>query len=133
MFTFQALKIGQRIPISIQLFDGATDKFVKASIIKADGSAISGSPFNVPHVSGGLYSLNTQSMPNTEYISVQYKIYNDDEFTVPSEDHSDTLDVFSLAETPSGFDNISGIVSDDLIINGYVESNTLIGTVEECI
>jgi hypothetical protein len=132
MFTFQALKLGQRIPIAMQLFDSATNKYVRATISKADGSALSGSPFNVPHEANGLYKLNTQDMPNTPFITVQYKVFDDAGFTTPSADHADGLDVFSLAESLAEQAQISGVVSDEALLAGSLESNTLIGTIEEC-
>lgn len=132
MFTYRALRVGQTVPIALQLFDGATNKYVKATVTKADGTAISGSPFSVPHETGGLYKLNSQVMPSTEFLTVQYKVYDDAGFTTPSTDHGDALDVFSKAEDFADQSQLSGLISQDIVLSGIMESNTLVGTVEEC-
>lgn len=116
------IKVGQPIPISLQLFDGATDKFVRAVVRNSSGSAISGSPFALTHVAGGQYSNLSVLMPDTKFVTVQYKVYTDSGFTTASATHADALETFERDSD-----------TDCAPLVGIVESiSPPIGVVEEC-
>lgn len=128
------LKPNDIIPLVLQLFDNATNKFVRAVVRDSDDAAISGSPFSLAHEADGLYTNKTAVMPNKAFVSVQYLIYDDAGFTTLSSTHSSVAIEIPLQSDIAALSNsITGIVFDESIINGYVESNTLVGTVEECI
>lgn len=72
------LNPGYPIYISHQLFNGATDKYVKAHVYDATGTEVSGSPVTLSHVARGLYVDNgTLSAPAALPIRVQCLVYSD--------------------------------------------------------
>ncbi len=93
------IRVGDQIPIQVQLFDGATGKFPRAVVRDAAGATISGSPFSLTHVALGQYSNTAAVMPSTAYVTVQIAVYNDAGFTALSADHEITLDQFDLDES----------------------------------
>jgi len=93
------IRIGDQIPIQIQLFDGATGKFPRAVVQDAASATISGSPFSLTHVALGQYSNAAAVMPSTAFVTVQIAVYNDAGFTTLSADHEITLDQFDLDES----------------------------------
>ncbi len=128
------LKVGDQIPVSLQLFDGATDKFVRAVIRDSAGSTISGSPFSVPHVSGGQYSNTAALMPSSAFVTVQFKVYTDSGFTTLDDSYEDDLDIFQLDDSRiEGEAELIGVVEDQEPLAGVVDDVVpLIGSVEEC-
>lgn len=93
------IRVGDQIPIQVQLFDGATGKFPRAVVRDAAGATISGSPFSLTHVATGQYSNAAAVMPSTAFVTVQIAVYNDAGFTTLSSDHEITLDEFDLDES----------------------------------
>ncbi len=125
-------RVNEKIPLKLQLFDGNESKYVLANIYNADGFEIEGSPFSVPHFSRGLYARSDVLMPNTEYITVQYRVYNDAMFTSRSPHHADALDIFFREETdPVLLEKLNQIISllESLIIGGIASKNIIKGDV----
>lgn len=89
-------KAGESIPLSLQLFDGNTSKFVSAIVIDSTGTPLAGSPVLLTHKSDGRYEDGSLLMPTVAFVTVTYKVYNDLLLTDPSLDHSDGDDVFQL-------------------------------------
>lgn len=111
--------VGDPIPLSVQLHDGATGKFVRARVYDPAGAEITGSPISVPHVAGGLYKVNTLVMPDETHVVAQYKVYDDAPFTTPSSVHGDASDIFERTELGGGgagtavtSDFITAVISD---------------------
>lgn len=93
------IKVGDQVPLCIQLQDGAVDQHVRAVITDDTGSAVAGSPVTLPHLSNGLYKSDLFLMPNFQYIRVQYLIYTDSGFTVLSTTEGIGLDVVNRGGT----------------------------------
>lgn len=89
-------KIGDTIPVSVQLFDNDTTKFVNVLVRDATGAHLTGSPKTIAHIGGGLYEDTTFLMPNTSHVSVVYKIYDDVGLTTPSAIHGSSNDIIPL-------------------------------------
>lgn len=118
--------IGATLNLNLQLFDGATNKFVRATLRDASGASL-GSPVAMPHVGLGLYSDDSQVMPNTAEVTATYKVFDDAGFTTPSADHSDALDVFALTEATALVSNV------DLELVAVIESDNIItASLEDC-
>lgn len=66
------LKLGQLIPIVLQVFDGRSDLNVWALIINDIGLVLK--KVAMFHAENGLYLNNTEVMPLTTFITVQYQI-----------------------------------------------------------
>ena len=88
------IPLGSPIPLSVLLFDKAIDKFVQAVIIDETGAQIAGSPVAVPHVITGLYEFNGLVMPDVEYVTAIFTVYNDALFTSPSQIHCPSAEQF---------------------------------------
>lgn len=92
-------KYGQPILLNVQLDDGATDKFVRATLRDADGNTLPESPVQLSHVANGLYTDESVSMPDTQQVTAQYEVFLDSGFTQPA-NYPLGLDTFPLEETP---------------------------------
>lgn len=130
------IKVGDKIPLVLQLFDNATTKFVRAVIRDATDAPISGSPFTLAHEANGLYTNNAAVMPDTPFVSVQYLVYDDAGFTTLSEDHSSVgVEIPRLecgVEILNGGE-VTGVVQSEPQIIGVVEaSSDVTATVCEC-
>ena len=85
---------GNPIPLSVLLFDLATDKFVQAVIVDETGSQIAGSPVAISHVLTGLYEFNGLVMPDVDYVTAIFTVYDDALFTIPSQIHCPSAEQF---------------------------------------
>lgn len=92
-----SVRVGAKLPVALQLPDGATDKYVRAWAYGADGTLVQG-PVNLGHVATGLYLTREVSMPDQEFVAVQYRVYEDSAYQSLSVDHGETLDVISREE-----------------------------------
>ena len=93
----QQIRVGDSVPLSLQLFDSDETKFVRAIVRDQTGAAVAGSPQSMPHQTDGRYENFDLLMPaNTSVLLVSYQVFNDSGFTTKSPDHSDTADDFGL-------------------------------------
>jgi len=90
------IRVGDQIPIWLQLFDGVTTKFPRAVVRNAAGTAISGSPFDLTHVADGLYSNSSAVMPSTPFVTVQYLVFNEVGRTTMDNNYSDEIEIKEL-------------------------------------
>jgi hypothetical protein len=89
--------VGEVLPLSYQLLDGDTTKFVRVALTDEAGTPLAGSPFAMPHLALGKYSSSAVVMPaGVDYIEATYEPFNDAPFTVPDPDHLFGTDVFRL-------------------------------------
>lgn len=95
-------KLNEAIPLSFQFHDGSSSKYVRA-VVKNDAQvAISGSPFNLTHVSGGKYVNDTGAlMPSTTYVTVDYAVYDDSGYSVASTDYEGASETFEFLDSPT--------------------------------
>lgn len=97
------LLVGDFVPAYYQLFNYDPTKFVQA-VIRDDGNNIV-STLNLSQAGGlGLYYNNSSQMPNTDFLNVQYLVYDDSGHTVLSDSQGEGLDSFNLnpeSSTPS--------------------------------
>ena len=114
-------KSGEALNLSLQLFDGATDKYPRARVFKTDGTELSGSPVNLSHVGGGLYVNSDLTMPSVFSVYAQYKVYNDSGHTTISSDHSDSEERFDIVDNsgesgpcPNSVEVIAEIAENDI-------------------
>lgn len=126
-------KLGDPIRLNLQLYDGATNKYVRAYLTDQAGNALAGSPVNLTHISNGLYKDSSINMPNALEVVAQYKVFDNAGYSVASAQHADAIDTFLLeiVESNSGV-VVQGIVSQSPTIQGIVTQNTITGKVLEC-
>ena len=98
-----SVRVGDKLPVALQLPDGAPNKFVRAWTYGSNGELVSG-PTPLNHIAAGLYVTNTLTMPNSEFVAIQYRVYEDAAYTTLSSDYGDAVDTVSRT-------NLSGIVT----------------------
>ena len=78
------IKLGDPLPLFLQLGDAETNLFPRAEVRDATGAAVVGSPFALTHVASGMYK-NTSYTPTVagNYFAV-YTVYTDAGFTTLS-------------------------------------------------
>ena len=100
------MKAGDFLPLVLQLGNGATGKFPQAYVRDAAGALITGAPFDLPHISLGLYRLLTVQMPDTPHVTVQYIVYSDAGHTVIDPAHSSTVTIIQRDGSPDATESI---------------------------
>lgn len=101
-FLSTAPAVGDAVPLYLQLYDNATDKFVRTTVRDATGAQITGSPVDLTHVALGLYQSLALVMPATKFVTVQYIVYDDSGYTVISSSEGAGSDTFLYASTQGG-------------------------------
>ncbi len=96
-------RLGDDIPMKLQLDGEETNKYVRATVRDQGGTQISGSPFNLAHVAAGLYQKTDVAMPNTKSVTVEHRVYSDSGYTTRDTTYSGVyLDKFELNAEPYG-------------------------------
>ena len=136
------VKVNTPIPLTLQLWDGATDKYPQAEIRDSGGSLALGSPIDLPHVGSGLYRDLTKSLASAQIISVTFVTYDDAGHTIESPIHQrSTIDFEILPEvigpdTPvftEGQKEITGIIPGYTRVIGLLQNRTILGKVSSSI
>lgn len=141
---------GEILHLTLQLFDGAFDMFVRASLFDSLGNPLPGTPVGLTHVELGCYVNDTLKMPFTPEVRVVYEVFVDAGYTLHSQLHCDAVDTFKLqtldlasdldgtietsetAGTVDGSDTLGGSIFGDIVIPGSIEDDvTLVGEIED--
>lgn len=88
------------IKLDVTLWDGAVDKYVKATI-KADGIATGYSPVALVHIGQGQYYMEAVDiiMPeDVAHLSIVYEIFTNNIYTIKSNQHSTVSEHYLPAE-----------------------------------
>jgi len=99
-------KIGDPIDLAMLMHDGASDKHVRAHIYRDDNSELSGSPVSLSHISGGFYSSNSAVWPNSLYLNLVYKVFEDAGFTVVASDRLPGTETVYLEQSAQDIENL---------------------------
>lgn len=105
------LKINDPIPATLQLFDNDETMHVRAIVRAADKTVLG--TVTLSHIADGLYANTDLVTPATSFVSIQYEVFEDAGFTVPSELHSTALDVFGVNASPFTLAQIADRVWDE--------------------
>ena len=116
-------QIADPIPLSLQLSEGETNRYARAKVFAPDGSEISGSPFNLTHVSNGLYQTEQARMPDELFVVALYQVFTDSGYTTPDTNYAFLTETFEktvLATAPAAeiVTDITGAVSEENEILG---------------
>lgn len=134
---------GDPIPLSCQLFDGATNKYIQATVLDPDGIAITGSPVTLTHQGGGKYTDDSLTMPtDKDFVDATFKVYDDAALTVLSDQHSDSTEIYQLAvpvaELIEVLDKIKEILENGVIARGifsdlvaHVDDDSIVAHITE--
>lgn len=132
------MQVGDKIPLSLVLWDGNPFKHVKA-IIRDGEEEISGSPIKVPYNSFGNYFYKSSDLlvpDGSKIITVEYIVYDDLSMTIESSLYERAHDIYEIIPIPSQseindkLDSLINIVTshglNDRLI-GYVSDDNLTG------
>jgi hypothetical protein len=114
------------VPLALQLWDKASGKYVRATVRLPSGQKLDGSPVGLDHVENGYYTSNDLRMPNVEYVTCFYEVFDDAAHTIPSADHSEAFELLELSSEGGG-----GGDSDQIIAEIYDSDVSLVAHVEE--
>jgi hypothetical protein len=124
-------KVGESLQLNVQLFDGAENKYPRATLYDADGSELAASPVDLSHVGSGLYTDDSVGMPSTEAVRAVYVIYDDAGHTTESSLHARSMDVFALEFGAAGLAELEGqIAQDDSLIGEIDADGEIVGQIE---
>lgn len=105
-------KENQILVLKTQLGDGDETKFVRAIVTTDTGIQLAGSPFALPHQSGGKYVFQDPSLTfptgTVKEIHAQYVVYEDAGFTTLADCYGVDLDVWQKDES-------ANVVVDDIL------------------
>ena len=88
-------RVGENIPLNLQLWDRAENKFVLATVRRPDGSELASSPVHLSHVSGGFYASQALKMPaGVEFVIAFYQVFDDENLTRLSSVHAEAVETF---------------------------------------
>lgn len=132
-------KLGERLYLDLQLWDGATDQHPVAYLYDGNGAELPMNPVILNHVSRGFYSDDTRRMPSTPLVRAVFKVYTDAAHTIMSDKYSDAIDAFELEKpevTPVligmiDSKDITGIVHLSGALGGLIISGGLHGFIDE--
>ena len=87
------IRIGEEVPISLLLADGATDQYPQAEVRDNDDTLLT--TLDLGHVAGGLYvPAAAYPMPDEVFLLVTYITYSDAAHTTENTDYARAQDVF---------------------------------------
>ena len=90
--SIQNIKVGDNVPIELQIADGATDQYPRA-LVYDQGSLIL-TTIDLVHDNQGNYSGSVYAMPDNEFIKVIYIVYSDAGYTTVNAKYERDLEIF---------------------------------------
>lgn len=96
------IQVGSKVPLLTQLFDYEPGKYIQAVVKDDTDTPVAGSPFNLAHIANGFYRNFSLLMPDVQFISVQYLVYDDSGHTTLTEDYAATCELFFRALSSGG-------------------------------
>jgi hypothetical protein len=119
------IAVGSPILLSLQLWNNAIDKFVRAFLKNPDGSPYSTPQIDLTHVGNGLYINNSLIMPNIQAIFATFIVYEDSGFTTPDSGFTSVEGVYQQGVTGGGG---TSIAQSNLALKAYVMSKPILLT-----
>lgn len=113
------IRYGEKLNLSLQLYDGSTSRRVFVELRDQDGT-LSKSAFEIPHIDGGLFLENTETMIYGNRLLAVFTVYMPDGTTIDT-NYTKSMDHYYI-------DSGDGYLPTDL--TGSLESQTIFGDVE---
>tara|TARA_R110000803_G_scaffold162194_1_gene225815 strand:+ start:22977 stop:23465 length:489 start_codon:yes stop_codon:yes gene_type:complete len=98
-----SVKVGDKIPLVAHLEcpDGVTF-YVEAILKRPDRSAVAGSPLDLTDEGVGIFFDNSINMPDEQFITATYIVYEDALKTTVSDKYCSTTSIFTRESSGSG-------------------------------
>jgi len=115
--------VGDPIRLRLQLFNGASTLFPRAAIYDEAGASVTGSPFALTHLAGGLYENDAFIPLLAGQYDASYVVYTDAAFTIESSLYARALDVFTVGGSAggSGAEVLTAIIFSDETLTATLE------------
>jgi hypothetical protein len=119
------VKVGEKIPLlaHLECLDGPP-LYVDAVIKRPDRSSLPGSPFDLGHEGNGVYFDNSVTMPDEDYLTVTYRIFDDAGKTIPSDAYCQVTEIITPA--PDSAQVITTNIPDRIVVRTF-DSRSAIG------
>ena len=125
------LLVGEIIRLDLQLFDGATDKFVRAFLNDKDGNPYTPASVDLSHANNGLYKHFSLTYPDIPQLTATFKVFDDSGFTQESINHAEALDTFEIDSSITNqtiLDKMNQVID---IVTSHDVNSQIIGIVQE--
>lgn len=134
------VKVGDPIPLQLQLPDGDTGQYVQVHLHDNTGTPLAGSPFALTHILEGSYEdVTTVLMPDTPLVMGTFEVYKDAGFTKPNLIYCDASEIWEKNQVLDKVCAIQTIVTSILAgaagadLEGIlIENGGLEGILEDC-
>jgi hypothetical protein len=90
------IKQGTPFPLKRSLQDGREDRYILARLFDQSDTQIGF--HNVPHVTNGIYSLNTVIAGTIGIFSIKYEVYKDPAFTKIDKRYGQQLEIIRVED-----------------------------------
>ena len=133
------LAVGDKIILRLQLFDGATDQFVRAYVCDSDGTNLG--TYDLTHKINGLYTYSNPLLVFPNYdgeVYASYEVFSDAGYTVRNKKHNFTFDIYRQAVSDETSDNseIIDLLNQILTISSKVEACEIVAEIsvdDDCV
>ena len=105
--------VGQPIPMSLQLSDPDTTRYVRAFVYNPAGTVLG--QVDLVSRGSGLYSQASFAMPNHTFVVVQYRVYADDQYSVLDPNYGLAAETFLRLETGDTTIEVIGELTGSLL------------------
>ena len=95
------IRVGDEVPVSLLLVDGATDQYPQAEVRDNEDTLLT--TLDLAHVAEGLYRPAAYTMPNETFVLVTYITYSDADHTTENTNYLRAQDVFLKAVAAAHF------------------------------
>lgn len=103
------IRPGSPLPLSLSLEDGDVTKFPQARVYAPDGTLLG--THDLTHRALGLYTNDTETMFNEDFVTVLYIVYNNAGHTVESTEHLRASEVFAQPDALHIADVVDGTIT----------------------
>jgi len=84
-------EVGEKILLSLKLFDENATKFVRARVYNPAGALVY--TRTLPHIADGLYQDYTQIMTSSDFLTAIYSVFDDAGFLAKATEYQDSEEV----------------------------------------
>lgn len=116
-------KVGENLIITLQLYDGLASMPKRVFVdLSAPNGTLLFPRFEILHVINGDFRDTTHVMPDLNYVTAQYFVYEPNGITL-DDDYIINKDVFMK-------EDVEGVVTNNQPISGIISSNSLSGELD---
>lgn len=112
-------QINEPLPLSVSVGDNG-ENYVRA-VLRGPGGVLPQSPLIIPYEGNGIYSLSNFLMPAVSWVRVIYLIFQDSNFTIPSDIYGASTETFDQEIASGGGGGLAPTIIGKVIRNQIIE------------